>query len=121
MFIVISLYADCQDYLNIHALIAGHQSSDTIRMDDIFRFSEILLDNKEYSIVSFTMHFSDSGYDYDNSSYSNRITDDMKKDLLSIKEPDTKFKIIVFKDIFIQKAKGRILKIGDSVYKLRLE
>lgn len=99
----------------------GHQSNDTITIGDIYKFSEILLDNKEYSIVSFTIFFSDSGYDYENKSNSNRITDEIKNALLNIKEKNAKFKLIVFKDIYIQKSQGKIVKIGESIYKLKLE
>lgn len=121
VFVAISLFADCQDYLNTHALLAGHQFSDTIKIEDIFKFSEIVLDNKAYSIVSFTLFFKDSGYDYEFKSNSNIITDEMREALLNIKQRDAKLKIIVFKDIYIQRTKGKIVKIGDSIYKLKLE
>jgi len=121
VFATMSLFAESQDYLNTHALLAGHQFSDTIKIEDIFKFSEIVLDNKDYSIVSFSLFFRDSGYDYEFRSNSNNITDEMKEALLNIKQRDTKLKIIVFKDIYIQRTKGRVVKIGDSIYKLKLE
>lgn len=71
--------------------------------------------------MSFTIFFSDSGYDYENKSNSNRITDEIKNALLNIKEKNAKFKLIVFKDIYIQKSQGKIVKIGESIYKLKLE
>ena len=121
VFATMSLFAESQDYLNTHALLAGHQFSDTIKIEDIFKFSEIVLDNKDYSIVSFSLFFRDSGYDYEFRSNSNNITDEMKEALLNIKQRDTKLKIIVFKDIYIQRTKGRVVKIGDSIYKLKME
>jgi len=121
VFATMSLFAESQDYLNTHALLAGHQFSDTIKIEDIFKFAEIVLDNKDYSIVSFSLFFRDSGYDYEFRSNSNNITDEMKEALLNIKQRDTKLKIIVFKDIYIQRTKGRVVKIGDSIYKLKLE
>lgn len=121
VFAAMSLFAESQDYLNTHALLAGHQFSDTIKIEDIFKFSEIVLDNKDYSIVSFSLFFRDSGYDYEFRSNSNKITDEMKEALLNIKQRDTKLKIIVFKDIYIQRTKGKVVKIGDSIYKMKLE
>jgi hypothetical protein len=120
-FIAISLIANCQDKANIHAMIAGYKSSDTIKMADFLKLSGISLNDKDYYVVSFTMLFQDGAYDIELGSNSNKITDAMKSALSNIKGRANKIKFIVFRDINVQKAQTNKIKIDDLVCKLKLE
>ena len=120
LFITVSLIAICQDNANLNANIAGYKANDTIRIADCFKLSEISLNNKGYSIVSFTLLFSDNGYDFEYVSNSNKFTEEMKNALSKLKLKADVTKYMVIKDINVQSSQNKKEKIENLFYKLKM-
>jgi hypothetical protein len=120
-FISCSLFANSQDNARIQVLIGGHNSNDTIKIADFLKFTDVSLNNKDYSIVNFTLLFTDNGYDFLYVSNSDKITNEMKNALSKIKNKDSKIKYIVIKNITAQTSQNKKTKIEDAVFKLKLE
>ena len=79
-----SLLANCQDSSKLMATIAGYKPNDTIRLAECPKLTEITLNNKDFSVLSFTLFFSNKGYDYEIVGKSSKITDEMKNALSKI-------------------------------------
>lgn len=120
LFIAVSLIAICQDNANLSANIAGYKANDTIRIVDCIKLSEISLNNKGYSIVSFTLLFSDNGYDFEFVSNSNKFTEEMKNALSKLKLKNDVPKYMVIKDINVQSSQNKKVKIENLFYKLKM-
>jgi hypothetical protein len=114
--IAVSLIANSQNNVNIRAMIAGYKTNDTIKIADFLKLTEITLNNKEYSIVKFTLFFSDGLSDYEEVSNSNKITDKMKSGLSKVQMHDSKPRHIVIKDISAQSSQNKSLKLENLVY-----
>jgi hypothetical protein len=113
--------ANCQDNSNLIATIAGYKSNDTIRISDCSELSEITLNNKDYSVISFTMFYSDSGYDLEIGSNSSMITDQMRNVLSKTKLKQNETKFFAIKDIRAQSAKSGQVKINDLYFRLKMD
>jgi hypothetical protein len=118
--LAISIMANCQESSSIIAGIEGYKAKDTIKVGDFLKTAEISLNNKEYQILNFTFFYYDAGYDYEIISNSNKITDEMKKGISGIKNEDTKFRYIVFKNITVQTPQKNKIQIGDVIYCLKM-
>lgn len=122
-FIIIagSVIANCQDNNNLKATIAGYKPNDTIRIADCLKLSEITLNNKDYKVLSYTLFYSDNGYDYEIVAKSPKITDEMKNALskISLKANQTKF--FAIKDIKVLSAKKEQIKIDKVLYGLKMK
>jgi hypothetical protein len=119
-FIAVTLIAICQDNANIKALIAGYKPNDTIRISDCSKLSEISLNNKGYSVVSFTLLFTDNGYDFEYVSSSNKFTNEMKSALSKLILKDNGIKNMIIKDINVQSSQNKKVKIENLIYKLKM-
>jgi hypothetical protein len=115
-FIAVTLIAGSQSNDNFRAMIPGYKTNDTIKIADFLKLTEITLNNKEYSIVKFTLLFSDGVSDYEEISNSNKITDKMKSILSKIQLHDSKPRHIVIKDISAQSNQNKNLKLENLVY-----
>jgi hypothetical protein len=115
-FIAVSLIASSQSNVNIRAMIPGYKTNDTIKIADFLKLTEITLNNKEYSIVKFTLFFSDGLSDFEEVSNSNKITDKMKSGLSRVQMHDSKPRHIVIKDISVQSSQDKNLKLENLVY-----
>jgi hypothetical protein len=115
-FIAVSLIASSQSNVNLRAMITGYKTNDTIKIADFLKLTEITLNNKEYSIVKFTLLFSDGLSDYEEVSNSNKITDKMKSGLSKVQMHDSKPRHIVIKDISVQSSQNKSLKLENLVY-----
>lgn len=115
-FIAVSLIASSQSNVNLQAMIPGYKNNDTIKIADFLKMSEITLNNKEYSIVKFTLFFTDGVSDYEEVSNSNKITDKMKSGLSRVQTHDSKPRHIVIKDISVQSSQNKNLKLDNLVY-----
>ena len=120
-FSAISIVANCQEIAPVKATISGYKSRDTIRIDDFMKFSEISLNNKNYSILNFTLLYSDSGFDHEIDSYSNKITDEMKNAISALKNNEEKIRYIVFRNITVQMPPNNKLKIEDLILGLKMK
>lgn len=116
---VIPVIAFCQNDAGIKATIAGYNQHDTIKIADCAKLSSIALSNKDYSVVSFTLLFSDNGYDYEYVSKSDQFTREMKDALTKLKRGKV-VKYLVIKDIKIQSKQNNIMKIDNLMYKLKM-
>jgi hypothetical protein len=115
-FIAVTLIAGSQSNANFRAMIPGYKTNDTIKIADFLKLTGITVNNKEYSIVKFTLFFSDGLSDYEEVSNSNKITDKMKSALSKIQLHDSKPRHIVIKDISVQSSKNKSLKLENLVY-----
>jgi hypothetical protein len=118
-FIAVTLIANSQNNVTVQAMIPGYKTNDTIKIADFLKLTEISLSNKEYSIVRFTLAFSDGVSDYEEVSNSNKITDKMKSALSKLMLHNTKPRYIVIKDISVQSSPNKTLKIENLVYILK--
>jgi hypothetical protein len=116
VFLAATLFANSQSNANVRAMIPGYKTNDTIKIADFLKLTEISLSNKEYSIVRFTLAFSDGLYDYEEVSDSNKITDKMKSALSKVQLHDSKPRHIVIKEISIQSSKNMSQKLENLVY-----
>ena len=119
VFIALSLLANSQSNVNVHALIQGYNNNDTIKTADFLKLTEISVNNKEYRIIGFTLLFTDGSSDYEEVSNSNKITDQMKKILSKVRLHDTKPRHIIVKDISVRSSEGKSLKLDNLVYVLK--
>jgi hypothetical protein len=115
-FIAVSLIVSSQDNVKFQAMIPGYKTNDTIKIADFLKLTEITLDNKEYSIVKFTLAFTDGSSDYEEVSNSNKITDKMKSGLSRVQMHDSKPRHIVIKDIYVQSSQNKNLKLENLIY-----
>lgn len=120
-FIVISLIANCQNTKNIQAAIASYKYRDTIKIADFLRLSEVSLNKKEYSIVSFTLSFKDNSYVVSFESNSNKITDEMKNGLKNRKDKDAEYINLIVERIIAQTSQSKNIRIAALVYKLKMK
>jgi hypothetical protein len=118
-FIAVNLIAGSQTNVNVRAMIPGYKTNDTIKIADFLKLTEISLNNKEYSIVKFTLAFSDGLSDYEEVSNSNKITDKMKNALSKLQLHDSKPRHIIMKDISVQSSQNKSLKLENLVYILK--
>jgi hypothetical protein len=119
-FIAVSLFALSQDNVNIKAMIDGHKTNDTIRIADCSRLTQVSLNNKDYSVLSFTLSFSDKGFDYEYVSKSNKFTEEMKSALSKLILKDDQIKYMAIKDINVQSGQNSHVKVGNLIYKLKM-
>jgi hypothetical protein len=119
VFISVSLIVSAQSNINVRAMIPGYTTNDTIKIADFLKLKEITLNNKEYSVVKFTLLFSDGKYDYEDVSKSNKITDDMKNTVSKVQLKDSKPRHIILKDIYVQSSQDKNLKIENIIYTVR--
>lgn len=118
-FIAVTLIAGSQTNVSVRAMIPGYKTNDTIKIADFLKLTEILLNNKEYSIVKFTLAFSDGLSDYEEVSNSNKITDKMKNALSKLQLHDSKPRHIIMKDISVQSSQNKSLILENLVYILK--
>jgi len=119
--IAITVIAQAQNTKKVMALIPGYKTSDTIKMSDFIKISELSLDNKEYSISSFVLLYSNDGYDYEQMSKSNQFTENMKSSISKLNEKNNKMRYIILKDIFVRKPNEKEIKIDDLIVKLKMD
>lgn len=119
--IAITVIAQAQNTKKVMALIPGYKTSDTIKMSDFIKISELSLDNKEYSISSFVLLYSNDGYDYEQMSKSNQFTENMKSSISKLNEKNNKIRYIILKDIFVRKPNEKEIKIDDLIVKLKMD
>jgi hypothetical protein len=115
-FITVTLIAGSQSNVNFQVMIPGYKTNDTIKIADFLKLTELTLNNKEYSIVKFTLAFTDGVSDYEEVSNSNKITDKMKNGLSKVQLHDSKPRHIVLKDITVQSSQNKDLKLENLVY-----
>ena len=116
VFIAATLFANSQSNVYVRAMIPGYKTNDTIKIADFLKLNEISVNNKEFSIVRFTLAFSDGLSDYEEVSNSNKITDKMKSALSKVQLHDSKPRHIVIKDISIKSSQNKSLKLENLVY-----
>jgi hypothetical protein len=106
---------------SVRAFIDGYFLPDTLNFSDFLKASKLSLDNSEYSIESFTMLISYGGWDYENVSTSDIITQQMKEKVSEIASQTTQSRYIIFKDIIIKKPGGEQINIVPVIYFLRMK
>jgi len=116
--IAISFIANCQNVDKVQAMITGHKMNDTIKIADFLKLSEISLNNKEYSIVSFRQSFKDGNLYESHDSNSNKITDEMKNGLSKMKNKDPEIMKIYIENINVQKSKGKAINISPLIFNI---
>jgi hypothetical protein len=119
VFIAVTITVNSQSNVNVRAMIHGYAINDTIKIADFLKLSEISLNNKEYSIGSFTLFFSDGVSDFEEVSNSGKITDKMKSALSKLQAHDSKPRHIVMKDISVKSSANKTLKLDNLVYILK--
>jgi hypothetical protein len=120
-FVATAFIANCQNNVNVGAMIPGYKSNDTIEIADFLKLTEISLTNKEYSILHFTLAFSYGLADYEESSSSNKITDKMRGILTKINLQSDKPLNITVKDISVKSIQNENVKIGNLTYVLKMK
>jgi len=121
LLVTISLFANCQKNSNIQALIEGYKPHDTIPIVEFLKTTELSLDNKDYTIASFTTTVMIQGYANSVASKSNKITDETKKLFENLKKNKLKINTIYFEDITILSPINEELKIKTLVCFIRMD
>jgi hypothetical protein len=116
VFICAALIANSQNNVNVRAMLPGYKTSDTIKVADFLKLSEISLNNKDYSITRFTLMFSDALSDYEEVSNSNKITDKMKSLISKVQLNNSKPRHVVIKDISVQSSQNKSMKLENLVF-----
>jgi len=119
--VAISFAANCQNNVKVQAMIAGYKINDTIKVADFLKLTEISLNNKEYSIVSFELSFDAKGYKISTESTSNKITDQMKSSFSKNLPNQMDMIRIYIEKIVVQKPKSKSFIVEPLVYILRLK
>jgi hypothetical protein len=117
----VSFAANCQTKEDVKAMIAGYKLFDTIQVDDFMKLSEVISNDKAFTIVSFTMSYDDSGYNVSHESTSNMITDEMKKNLLNIKDKQHKIHKLYIEKIKAKNQSGKIVDVPPLIFSLRIK
>ena len=119
--VTISLFANCQKNSDIQALIAGYKQHDTIPIADLLKVTELSLDNKDYTIASFTTTVMTQGYANSETTKSNKITDKTKKLFVDLKKNKVEINTVYFEDIIILSPNNEEKTIGTLVYRIRMD
>jgi hypothetical protein len=104
----------------VKAYIEGCKISDTLKIDDLIRIGEISVDNKEFSIVSFTLTFLDRGFLQEYKATSNKLTDEMKTALVGLKSKNMKSVKLLFENIIVRTPQNTKSNIGILIYKVKI-
>jgi beta-lactamase regulating signal transducer with metallopeptidase domain len=109
----------------VQAMITGYKMNDTIKMADFLKLSEISLNNREYSVLSFQLAFDENddknGISYIAHSNSNKITEE-QKNIFSKRKDKTKDIIRIYiESIRAQNSQGKIIDIPPLIYSLKIK
>jgi beta-lactamase regulating signal transducer with metallopeptidase domain len=105
----------------VQAVITGYKMNDTIKMADFLKLSEISLNNREYSVLSFQLAFEDNGIDFIAHSNSNKITEEQKNIFLKRKDKTKDIIRIYIERIKVQQSQGNIIDIPPLIYSLKIK
>jgi len=117
----ISPFANCQEKVNLQALIVGFRPNDTIKIDDFLNIEELSLNSNGYTIVGFGLDFMDSGFFKEFRSNSNLITDEMRSAITDLKKRNMKTTKIFFENIKVKSPQGKIMTLGGLLHILKIK
>jgi hypothetical protein len=120
VFTLTSIASMSQNAAGVKAFIEGYKISDTLKIDDLIRIGEISLDNKDLSVVSFTLTFMDRGFLQEYKATSNKLTDEMKTALVSLKSKNMKSVKLLFENIIVRTPQNTKINIGILLYKVKI-
>ena len=88
--LICSFYANCQIAENPKFLFPGYNLNDTIDLEEFLNVDRLSIDDNDFTISSFVLTYSDGEYDTATKNNSGKITDNMKKILLKLKNGNEK-------------------------------
>jgi hypothetical protein len=108
------------DKTKVYASLEGFKKNAIISRTDFMKVSEISLSDKEYTIVSFSVTVLVNGMDLTQNGKSNKITEDMKKAILDLRDDESEYATLIIKKIIAKSNQGKTIKIRNLVFKLKL-
>jgi hypothetical protein len=117
----VSLIAFGQNKDSVQAYIEGYKTIDTIQIDNLLRIGEISIDNNDLLIESFSLVFMDYGFLKEFKATSNKLTEEMRSALISLKARNTKSIKILFEDIVVRTPQNKRSNIGILLYRLKIK
>ena len=121
LIVAIPFIANCQNNKAIEALIPGYKQNDTIKIDDFLKIEKLSTNNKDYTIKSFTLIFMDRGFLKEFASTSNKITDEMRNAISSLKDKNIRNVKLYFDNVIIVTPQGKSVMVGSLIYKLKIK
>ncbi|MBN1416594.1 MAG: hypothetical protein JW973_15940 [Bacteroidales bacterium] len=121
VFLTISIFTHCQEKDKIQAFIAGYKSNDTILYDNLIKIPEIELNNKDYSIVGFTITLTYEGYVHVYESNSCKITEEMRTSLAGIRKKNVEIISLNLQDIKVRTPKDKEINVVNLAYKIKMK